>query len=111
MSIGLKKCPLTLSPLWGLHSTIEIVWRWQSRVKSITWHGQCQMIALVEWRPLRMLKKDCHYERAEMNLFTPTFSLASCGLSRSVASQKKKHISTLSGVHVHSIKNIVTGHK
>ena len=51
-----------------------------------------------------MLKKDCHYERAEMNLFTPTFYLASCGLSRSVASQKKKHISTLSGVHVHSIK-------
>ena len=109
MSIGLKKSPLTLSPLWGLHSTIEIVW--QSRVKSITWHGQRQIFALVEWRPLRMLKKDCHYERAEMNLFTPTFSLASCGLSRSVASQKKKHISSPSGVHVHSIKNIVTGHK
>ena len=97
MSIGLKKSPLTLSPLQGLHSAIEIVWRWQSRVKSITWHGQCQMIALVEWRPLRMLKKDCHYERAEMNLFTPTFYLASCGLSRSVASQKRNTFPNLVG--------------
>ena len=90
MSIGLKKSPLTLSPLRGLRSTIEIVWRWQSRVKSITRHGQRQMIALVEWRPLRVLKKDCHYERAEMNLFTPTFFLASCSLSRSVQLPHKK---------------------